>query len=145
LPDALYSRVLPFRETPEETAVTAASSSPRESQVAVVESFLDCIVKKDLDRIPIAPDYCTESPLAGRLTGQAALDYLRIVARAVEAIRIEQHIVEGDRVATLFEEDTAGGTLPVFSCFRIEHGRIKESRVFYDSRRIDGRAGSGGR
>jgi hypothetical protein len=143
LPGAPYS--LRFRETPEETAVTAASSSARESQVALVESFLDCLVRKDLERIPIAPDYSTESPLSGKLTGRAALDYLRIVARAVEAIRVEEHIVEGDRVATLFEEDTADGTLPVFSCFRVERGRIKETRVFYDSRRIGGRAGSGRR
>jgi hypothetical protein len=113
--------------------------------VAVVESFLDCIVRKDFDRLPIAPEYTAESPLTRKLTGQAAMDYLRIVARAVSAIRIEQHIVEGNRVATLFEEDTANGTLPVFSCFRIEEGRIQDVRVFYDSRRIVAPRESGGR
>jgi hypothetical protein len=115
----------------------AASSIPtRAEQVAVVESFLDCIVRKDFDRLPIAPDYTAQSPLTPRLTGQAALDYLRVVARAVSAIRIEQHIVEGHQVATLFEEDTASGTLSVFSRFQIEEGRIKDVRVFYDPRQI---------
>jgi len=125
--------------------VTTASLPTREEQVAVVESFLDCIVRKDFDRLPIAPDYTAESPLTPKLTGQAALDYLQIVARAVTAIRIEKHIVEGHHVATLFEEDTVNGTLPVFSCFHIEEGRIKDVRVFYDARRIIAPPESGGR
>ncbi len=121
-----------------------ASSIPtRDEQVAVVESFLDCIVRKDFDRLPIAREYTAQSPLTPKLTGQAALDYLRVVARAVNSIRIEQHIVEGDQVATLFEEDTANGTLPVFSRFQIEKGRIKDVRVFYDPRRIAGSSESG--
>ena len=125
--------------------MTSASTPTRDEQVAVVESFLDCIVRKDFDQLPIAPEYTAESPLTPKLTGRAALDYLRIVARAVKAIRIEQHIVEGQHVATLFEEDTANGTLPVFSCFHIEEGRIKDVRVFYDSRRIVAPPESGGR
>ena len=121
------------------------SSPTRDQQVAVVESFLDCIVRKDFDRLPIAPEYTAQSPLTPKLTGQAALEYLRVVARAVNAIRIEQHIVEGDHVATLFEEDTVNGTLPVFSRFHIEEGRIKDVRVFYDPRRIATSPESGGR
>jgi hypothetical protein len=116
--------------------MTTASNPTRDEQVAVVESFLDCIVRKDFDRLPIAPGYTAQSPLTPKLTGRAALDYLRIVAQAVKAIRIERHIVEGHHVATLFEEDTANGTIPVFSCFHIEEGRIKDVRVFYDPRRI---------
>jgi hypothetical protein len=113
-----------------------ASSPTRDEQVALVEAFLDCIVRKDFERMPIAPDYTAQSPLTPKLTGRAALDYLRVVAGAVRAIRIEQHIVEKDDVATLFEEDTAGGTIPVFSRFHIEGGRIQDVRVFYDPRRI---------
>jgi hypothetical protein len=102
-------------------------------------------VRKDFDRLPIAPEYTAQSPLTPKLTGQAALDYLRVVARAVNAIRVEQHIVEGHHVATLFEEDTVNGTLPVFSRFHIEAGRIKDVRVFYDPRRIASSSGSGRR
>jgi hypothetical protein len=125
--------------------MTTASTPTRDDQVAVVESFLDCIVRKDFGQLPIASEYTAQSPLTSKLTGQAALDYLRIVARSVKAIRIEQHIVEGHHVATLFEEDTANGTLPVFSCFHIEGGRIKGVRVFYDPRRIAASVESGGR
>jgi len=125
--------------------MTSAFTPTRDEQVAVVESFLDCIVRKDFDRLPIAPEYTAESPLTPKLAGKAALDYLRIVARAIKAIRVEQHIVEGHHVATLFEEDTANGTLPVFSRFHIEEGRIKDVRVFYDPRRIIASPESGGR
>jgi hypothetical protein len=125
--------------------MTTSSVPTRDEQVAVVESFLDCIVKKDFDRLPIASQYTAQSPLTSKLTGHAALDYLRVVARAVNAIRIEQHIVEGNHVATLFEEDTANGTLPVFSRFHIEEGRVKDVRVFYDPRRIAALPESAGR
>jgi len=125
--------------------MTASSIPTRAEQVAVVESFLDCIVRKSFDRLPIAPEYTAQSPLTPKLAGQAALDYLRVVARAVNAIRIEQHIVEGHHVATLFEEDTANGTIPVFSRFHIEEGRIKDVRVFYDPRGIAASPESGTR
>jgi hypothetical protein len=55
---------------------------------------------------------------------------------------IERHIVEGDIVATLFEEDTIHGRIPVFSKFHIESGRIKDVRVFYDPRLITGSTSS---
>jgi limonene-1,2-epoxide hydrolase len=116
--------------------MTPTSTATREKQVAVVESFLDCVVRKDFDRLPIAPDYTAQSPLTPKLSGQAAVDYLRNVAQAIKAIRIEQHVVEGNRVATLFVEDTVHGPLPVFSLFEIEGGRIKDARVFYDASRI---------
>lgn len=118
--------------------MATASHPTREAQVAVVECFLDCVARKDFERLPIAPGYTAQSPLTPRLTGSAALDYLRVVARAIQAIRIERHVVEGDHVATLFEEETVHGTLPVFSLFRLEQGRVKDVRVFYDPRRIQG-------
>lgn len=113
-----------------------ASTPTRDEQVAVVELFLDRLVREDLDQLPIAAEFTAQSPLTPKLTGQAALDYLRIVARALKAIRIEQHIVEGEHVATLFEEETANGSIPVFSRFHVREGRIKDVRVFYDPTRL---------
>jgi hypothetical protein len=125
--------------------MTTASTPTREEQVAVVESYLDCVVRKDFDRLPVTPEHTAESPLTPKVTGRAAVDYLRIVARGIKAIRIEQHIVEGNHVATLFEEDTVDGPLPVFSLWEIHEGRIKDVRVFYDPRRIKASPQSGQR
>lgn len=108
----------------------------RSDQVAVVETFFAAIVSKDLSRLPVDPDLTAESPLTPKLRGRAALDYLQTVAANVKAIRITRHIVEGDFVATLFEEDTAHGVLPVFATFQVVAGRIVDTRAFYDPRPI---------
>lgn len=110
----------------------------RDEKVALVELYLDCVVRKELDRLPIAAEYTAESPMTQKLSGQAAVEYLRAVAAGVKGIQIKQHIVEGDHVATFFEEDTIYGRLPVFAKFEIESGRIKGVRVFYDPRQIAG-------
>ena len=110
----------------------------REERVAVVEAYLDCVVRKDFDRLPIAPGYTSQTPLSPELSGAAAVEYLKRVAQALNGINIIQHIVEGDHIATLFEEDTTFGKLLVFSKFQLEQGRIKDARVFYDPRKIPG-------
>ena len=108
----------------------------RDAKVAVVEAFFRCIVEKDLERLPVEPDFTTESPLTPKRRGPAAIEYLRGVAAGMRAIRIEQHIVEGDWVATLFVEDTVHGELTVFSRFHVVGDRIRDVIVFYDPRRI---------
>ncbi|HVN87736.1 MAG TPA: hypothetical protein VMW17_23105 [Candidatus Binatia bacterium] len=70
-----------------------------------------------------------------KLAGKAAMEYVKAVAAAVRRIHIIQHIVEGDHVATLLEEETIYGVLlPILSKFQLESGRIKDVRVFYDPR-----------
>ncbi len=110
----------------------------RDETVAVVESFLDCIASGKLDRLPIAPDLTVESPLTPKLGGAAAMEYVKAVAAGTKGIQIVQHIVEGDHVATLTENEIINGSLSVFSKFQIESGRIKDVRVFYNPRRIAG-------
>ena len=48
-------------------------------------------------------------------------------------IRVIQHIVEGDFVATYFEEITPQGILPVVGLFEFSGDKIKFVRVFFDS------------
>ncbi len=110
----------------------------RDEKVAVVESFLNCMAGNELDRLPIDPEFTVESPLLPKLSGQAAMEYVKAVSASTTGIRVVQHIVEGDYVATLTENETINGSLPVFAKFQIESGRIKDVRVFYDPRRIVG-------
>ncbi len=110
----------------------------RDEKVSVVESFLDCIASGKLDRLPIAPELTVESPLTPKLSGEAAIEYVKAVAAGTKAIQIVQHIVEGDYVATLSENETINGSLSVFSKFQIESGRIKDARVFYNPRQLTG-------
>ena len=110
----------------------------RDEKIAVVESFFNGMVSNTLDRLPIAPEFTVESPLTPKLSGEAALEYVKAVAAGTKGIQVVQHIVEGDHVATLTENETINGPLSVFSKFQIESGRIKDARVFYDPRRIAG-------
>ncbi len=110
----------------------------RDEKVAVVESFLGCIVSGKLEGLPVAPDLTVQSPLTAKLSGAAAMEYVKAVAAGTQSIEIVQHIVEGDHVATLTENQTINGPLSVFAKFEIESGRIKNARVFYDVRRITG-------
>jgi len=109
----------------------------REENIAVVEAFLDCVVRKEIERLPIDPEITFESPLIPETKGHVeAVRYLRMVAATVQSIRVLQHVVEGDHVATLFEEMTVNGPLRVFAKFEIAAGRIRDARVFYDPRRV---------
>lgn len=122
--------------------VVRESSAPtREEQVAIVEAYFDCFVRKNFDAIPISPNYTSRTPLAPDLRGQAALDYFKLAAAGVNSIQIRLHIVEADRVATLLEEQTTNGPVEVMAMFEIRDGLIEKVVVSYDSRRLS--AGQG--
>jgi hypothetical protein len=108
----------------------------RTDKIAVVESFLNCLVSKDLARLPVEPDLTVESPLIAKVGGGAAMKYVKRVADTVTAIRVQQHIVEGDWVATRFDEETRNGPVAVFARFQVVSERIKDVSVFYDPRKL---------
>lgn len=104
----------------------------RNEKVAVVETFLNCLASKDLAQLPIEPDLTVQSPLIAKVGGAPAMKYLKRVADAVRTIHVRQHIVEGDWVATLFEEETVNGPVSVFAKFEVVSTRIRDVSVFYD-------------
>ncbi len=110
----------------------------REEKIAVVESFLNGMVSNTVDRLPLAPEFTVETPMTPKVSGEAAMQYVKAVAAGTKRIQVVQHIVEGDHVATLSENETTHGRLSVFFRFQIESGRIKDARVFYDPRQAPG-------
>ncbi len=109
----------------------------REELIKVVEGYLDGLRKKDLSEVAFAPDVTFESPLSAKLIGeQAVVDFLTGLFPAIRDIRVKQHIVEGEYVATVFDFDTTFGVIPVLDCFRISNGKLKQIRPFYDPRPI---------
>jgi hypothetical protein len=64
------------------------------------------------------------------------IEFLSGLFPVIKDIRIKQHIVEGDYVATVFDFDTNFGVIPVFDCFRVSDGLLKEIRPYYDPRPI---------
>ena len=109
----------------------------REEMIKVVEGYLDGLRDKDLSGVAFASDITFESPLSPRLTGrQAVIDFLTGLFPVIRDVRIRQHIVEGEYVATLFDLDTTFGVIPIFDCFRVVNGELAQIRPFYDPRPI---------
>jgi hypothetical protein len=105
--------------------------------IQVVESYLHGLKSKDLSQVPFAPDVTFEGPLSPKITGIPAVrEFLTGLFPAVRDIRVKRHISEGEFVATEFDFDTTFGVIPVFDCFRVSHGQLKQIRPYYDPRPI---------
>ena len=104
----------------------------REDKVAVVEAYLKGLAGKDVSKIPFAMDVTFEGPRVPPLAGrQAVFGFLTMILPAIKNIRIKQHIVEGDYVATVFDMETTEGTDRVFDRIRVLDGELKEIHSFY--------------
>jgi hypothetical protein len=49
---------------------------------------------------------------------------------------VERIIADGEYVATMWDADTTFGVIPIFECFRVVGGEIKEAKAFLDPRPI---------
>ncbi len=104
----------------------------REQKIAVVEAYLDCFATKDLSKVSFAEDATFEGPRMPKLAGRATiLGFLTQILPMVIGIRLKQHIVEGDYVATLFDMQTVHGTDHVFDWIHIVDGQIQAIHAFY--------------
>jgi limonene-1,2-epoxide hydrolase len=109
----------------------------RESNIEAVERYLDAIRSKDLSRASVAPDIFFTDPLAGERTGEEALrGFIGQMLPAIKGVEVKQHVVEGDFVSTLWEADSVWGVIPILELFRVQEGKIKEARAFFDPRPI---------
>jgi ketosteroid isomerase-like protein len=110
--------------------------------IKIVEGYLDAIRSKDLSKAPVDQDIQYEDPLTTPGSGiKAWSDFVSSMLPALSDVRVKQHIAEGDHVATLWEAVTIWGVIPIFECFRISEGRIKEARAFFDPRPITNATG----
>jgi hypothetical protein len=111
-----------------------SSEYSRDRKTRVIEQYFRCVLEGRLADLPVTPDYGSESPLSGPLRGPEAVAYLGRIGAEMNDIRVLRHVVEGDAVATLFEEVLPSGVLPVFALFDFTGDRIRFVRVFFDSR-----------
>jgi ketosteroid isomerase-like protein len=92
-------------------------------------------LRMDLDwlRTHLAEDFLHVSPL-GRLEGREP--YLAVVVplarKSVADLRVRDVVATGDRAAVWFENHTPAGVVDSCDWVRIEGGRIREIRSFYD-------------
>ena len=104
----------------------------REEKVALVEAYLKGLAGKDISKVPFAADITFEGPRVPPLAGrEVVVGFLKTILPAVKDIRIKQHIVEGDYVATVFDMETTKGLDHVFDRIRLLDGELKEIHSFY--------------
>jgi hypothetical protein len=90
-------------------------------------------VEGNVNALPVTDDYGSESPQSGILRGEKAIAYLGMIGAEMRDIRVVRHIVDGDSVATHFEEVTAKGILPIAGLFELRGDKVCFVRVFFDS------------
>jgi limonene-1,2-epoxide hydrolase len=108
-----------------------------------VQLYLDGLGAKNLEAVPFADDVTFESPLTPKITGRKAVgEFLTGLFPAVKGVTVKQYVVEAPHVVAVFDFHTTFGTIPVCDVFRVEGGRLKEIRPFYDPRPITENAGA---
>jgi hypothetical protein len=110
----------------------------REAKVAVVETYLRGLAGKDLSKVAFAADVTFEGPRVPTLAGRdAVVGFLTMILPAIKDVRIRQHIVEGEYVATVFDMETVDGVDHVFDRIRVMDGELKEIHSFYYPRVVE--------
>ena len=104
----------------------------REDKVAVVESYVYGLGNGDFSHVPFADDASYESPLTPKRVGKEAIDFLSSLFLIMRGAEVQQHIVEGEYVATVFHLKTPNGVTTVFDKFRVVDGKLKEINPYYD-------------
>lgn len=109
----------------------------RETRIKLVETYLESFVSKDVANVSLADDVTFEGPRMPRLTGRKpVLGFLQtIMFPAVKDVRVKQHIVEGDYVATVFDMETTDGLLHVCDLIHVVDDQIKGIQAFFYSER----------
>ena len=67
----------------------------RSENIAVVESYLNGLARKDLSSVPFAPGITFEGPLMPKLAGRETIvGFLTSILPFIRGIEIKQHIVD---------------------------------------------------
>ena len=104
----------------------------RERKVAIVDAYLDCFLTKDFSKVRFADDITFEGPRKPKLVGkQNVIGFLTTILPMIKGIRLKQHIVEGDYVATVFDMETTNGVDHVLDLIQVVDEEIKGIQVFY--------------
>jgi hypothetical protein len=99
----------------------------REEKIAVVERYIYGLGNGDFSQVPFADDVSYESPLTPKRTRQDAIAFLSALFPIMRGADVQQHIVEGEYVATVFHLRTPNGVTTVFDKFRVVDGSSRRS------------------
>lgn len=111
----------------------------RDENVAIAEAYSNGLAKRDLSNVPFAADITFEGPRVPKLVGrQSVVGFLTSILPVLKDIRIKQHIVEEEYVATVFDMETIHGTDKVFDWLHVSGGQLKAIHSFYYPQQVAG-------
>src|SRR5499426_3724006 len=121
-----------LRAVPDAHAQHAEGPMTRDEKIAVVERYIHGLGNGDFSQVSFADDVSYESPLTPKRTGHDAITFLSALFPIMRGAEVQQHIVEGEYVATVFHLRTPNGVTAIFDKFRVIDGKLKEINPYYD-------------
>ena len=104
----------------------------RDEIIAIAEAYLNGLAKKDLSSVPFAADITFEGPRVPKLIGrERVVGFLTSIMPLLKRVQIQQHLVDGEFVATMFDMETVNGTDKVVDLLHVSGGQLKAIRSFY--------------
>ena len=104
----------------------------RDEIIAIAEAYLNGLAKKDLSSVPFAADITFEGPRVPKLIGrERVVGFLTSIMPLLKRVQIQQHLVDGEFVATMFDMETVNGTDKVVDWLHVSGGQLKAIRSFY--------------
>ena len=105
------------------------STTSREEAIRILDSYFKALITNDASEVPLAPWVVFRRPNGEEYHGiEKVKDFLSNLNWT--ALKVEEHIIDGDRCATLFNYERPGFSIKGFDYFLLENGKIKEIRPF---------------
>jgi len=106
------------------------------TNVQIADTYLEALRSKDCTKALLSPDVSLRYPLTPRtlIRKETVIEYMHSILLAIDDVKIEQHLTDGEYVVTLWSAYTVRATIPVCSVFRISDGLIADVRTYFDTR-----------
>jgi len=101
-----------------------------------VERLIEALANDDVAIVPLSADAAHSSPLQSEpIQGEAAVrEHLAAIAPFLSRVELKRALYDGDSAAVVLEIESVNGVVIEGSQFlRIEDGRIREIRVYFDT------------
>lgn len=110
-----------------------------QENIEIVERHINAVRAGELPALPIDDNISFENPISGRQAGaESYRAFLSGFLSAVEGAKVHRYICDGEYVVADWEVESVFGIIPILELFRIDNGRIVESKAFFDPRPVLG-------
>ena len=110
------------------------STTSREDAVRILDAYFQGLITKDASDVPLTSDVVFKRPNGEVYHGIEKVKHF-LSNLNWTALRVEGHIIDCDRCASLFEYERPDARIKGFDYFLLEKGKIKEIRPYLNVER----------